>query len=221
MIRRILVLGAVLGAFALACSDISSPSRGDTYEWRLFVPLGAGGLDTLSFHWPRSALPVKIWVENAGGLPDDVRHGIDLWKGAFLYGEWDATVVSDSSTADVIVHYTDTPPPGPPAIRLASRLLPECVGATEIDTVATRFQLKLPVEMFVNAIVPANDPNLPRCLRVTAAHELGHSLGIFQHSPTPTDLMYSSPSVDGPSLPDAHTAEALSHFPPAMMPVRP
>ena len=67
------------------------------------MPNIAGGVDTLSFHWPRSSLPVKVWAEDALNLPSHTRRGLDQWEEAFLYGEFAAVVVSDSSTADVIV----------------------------------------------------------------------------------------------------------------------
>ena len=80
-------------------------------------------------------------------------------------------------------------------------LLPQCDGATDLDTVATRFELRIPLHVYVNPLVATNDPDLARCLRVTTAHELGHSLGIFQHSPDANDLMFTAPAVDALSKP--------------------
>src|SRR5215510_8740753 len=88
-------LAVVAGA---ACSDIVSPARNQRYDWRLVVNYDSAGLpfaDTLTFHWPRTHLPVKIWVEDQFNMPTHVRDGIKLWRSAFLYGEWDGVVVSD------------------------------------------------------------------------------------------------------------------------------
>jgi hypothetical protein len=100
-------------------------------------------------------------------------------------------------------------------------LLPQCEGATDFDTVATRFELSVPLHVYVNPLVPSNDPDLARCLRVTTAHELGHSLGIFQHSPDVNDLMFSAPAVDPLSQRDINTVQTLYHFPSDMVPVGP
>ena len=225
MSRSIRVIFAVTALLIGACSDLASPTRSNAYDWRLIVAFDSLGpqLDTLSFHWPRSRLPVRIWVEDAGGLPDEVAHGIEEWKAGFLYGEWDARVTSDSLNADVIVRLAPPPPPGPKPVagRIGSMLLPECDGATDLDTVATRFELKIPLRVYVNPLVASNDPNLARCLRVTTAHELGHSLGIFQHSPDANDLMFTAPAVDALSHRDINTAQTLYHFPPDMVPVGP
>src|SRR3989304_10468447 len=91
------------GALLLACTDVSSPSRGGRYDWRLFVPFDSLGphVDTLSFHWTQAQLPVRIWVQDSLNAPVHVQNAIAVWKAAFLYGEYDATVVRDSATAHV------------------------------------------------------------------------------------------------------------------------
>ena len=92
----LLILVAASGG--LSCADIAAPSRSEAYEWRRIIPTGLGSADTLSFHWPRSRLPVRVWAEDSLNLVTDVQNGIDRWEAAFLYGELDAVLVSDSST---------------------------------------------------------------------------------------------------------------------------
>jgi hypothetical protein len=83
--RRLAAAGALA---ALACGDIGAPLRDDLFEWRLEAPSIPGpGLDTLSFHWSRDELPVRIWVEDAFDLPAHMARAIDVWESAFLYGE--------------------------------------------------------------------------------------------------------------------------------------
>ncbi len=205
-------------ATGIACSDIVAPSRSARYDWRLIVNYDSAGLplvDTLSFHWPRNRLPVRIWVEDQFDMPSHIRHGISLWKSAFLYHEWDATIVSDSSAADVIVR-TIQPPP---VVRLFGRV-PSCVGATDVDTAATRFELKVPIRVFVvPSVLGAAD--LDQCLETVAAHELGHSMGLFQHSADSTDIMATVPTATGLTARDVGTALNAYHFRPDMVPVGP
>jgi len=216
---RSLACGTALAA--LACGDIAAPTRGDLYEWRLETSSVPGpGLDTLSFHWGRDDLPVGVWVEDAFGLPEHMAHAIDVWESAFLYGEFDATLVSDSGTADVIVR-GGTPGEGLQHLRLHSALAPECAGATDLDIdVATR-ELRLPIRVFVDPLPLPDGAAVESCLALTSIHELGHAMGIFAHSEDSGDIMYADPEVDLPSDRDRRTAEAAYHTPPNLRAVRP
>lgn len=224
MTRSRLLAGALAAALAaLACSDMVSPSRPSRYDWRLIVDLDSTGTvtDTLSFHWPRNRLPVRVWVEDTLDLPAHIRHGIAEWKGALLYNEWDATLVQDSTRADVIVRATQPPPqtlPSPP-IRLEGGFL-SCQGATDIDTVGTRFQLAVPLRVYIVAALP-NAADLQTCLGVVAAHELGHSLGLFQHSADSLDLMFGAPTAPALTDRDIGTITNAYHYPVDMVPVGP
>ena len=104
--RRLSFALLLLGT--LSCSESTSPSREPNYEWRLVVDN-----DTLSFHWPTDRLPVKIWVEDSLDMPARVQEGVDMWRGVFLYGEYDAVLVSDSSSADVLVRVALAPAKAP------------------------------------------------------------------------------------------------------------
>ena len=105
--RRLILGAAALGA--LACGEIASPERTDLYEWRLFVPGVGGGTDTLSFFWSQSRLPVRIWAEDAAGLPGFAERAIGVWESGFLYREFRGEMVSDSSTADVLIFANSAP----------------------------------------------------------------------------------------------------------------
>jgi len=201
---------------AVACSEIAAPSRGDVYEWRRIV-----GADTLSFHWPASSLPVKIWVEDQFEMPAHIARGMEQWESAFLYNEYAAELVSDSASADVLVRTILAPPKlARTLMRLPSMVPTDCAGFTDIDTAATRFQLQLPIRMFIG---PLRDPalnDLSECFQVVAAHELGHSLGLFQHSDSMRDLMHSVPTALQLSRRDINTAELNAHGPSTMVPTR-
>jgi predicted Zn-dependent protease len=213
MSRRARWTALGLVAAAAACSDIAAPIRNDFYEGRLLVPSAAGsGVDSLAFHWPRSRLPVRIWVEDAASLPQHVADAIAAWRQAFLYGEFDATIVSDSSAADVIVRAGAAPPATQfDRARLHSALAPECTGATDLDISADHTQLRLPIRVYVDPGFDPAAPGVPECMALTTTHELGHALGIWRHSDAATDLMYFDPAVTTPSERDLGTAELLYH----------
>ena len=44
-------------------------------------------------------------------------------------------------------------------------------------------------------------------------HELGHTMGLFKHSPNPNDLMAPDP-ISGPTARDRNTVQQLYHFEP-------
>ena len=204
----LLTLAAAVGG--LSCADIASPSRADVYEWRRIVPTGPTTADTLSFHWPRSRLPVRIWTENTLNLPAHVQNGIDRWKSAFLYGEFDAVSVADSNLADVIVTTGTAVKGGFSIMRLASSA-PECEGGTDFELPAGTTELQAPIRVFVNPRFDPATPGVDECLALTTTHELGHAIGIFAHSPVATDIMFADPVVSGLSPRDRATAERAYH----------
>jgi hypothetical protein len=209
----LLLAGAVAG---LSCSDIVSPSRSQFYEWRRIVATGPATADTLSFHWPRTRLPVRVWVEDSLNLPAHVQNGIDQWKGVFLYREFDAVVVPDSSTADVVVRAGIAINGGFSITRLASALAPECEGGTDFDLPAGTREIQPPVRVFVNPRVDPSSPGVDECMALTTTHELGHAIGIFAHSTDAGDLMFSDPVVPQPSARDRVTAERAYHTEPTL-----
>jgi hypothetical protein len=208
-----ILLTLTTAAAGLSCADIASPSRSQPYEWRRIVTTGPTTADTLSFQWPRSRLPVRIWTQDTLNLPQHVDYGIAQWKGAFLYKEFDAVQVADSNAADVIVSAGIALNGGFSEMRLTSRA-PECEGGTEIDLPAGSREIQAPIRVFVNPRFDPASPGMDECLKLTATHELGHALGIFNHSPDAGDLMYSDPVVAVLSVRDRDTAERAYHIVP-------
>jgi predicted Zn-dependent protease len=216
--RRLLLGAAALGA--LACGDIASPERTDLYEWRLFTPSAGGGTDTISFHWDRSRLPVRVWAQGAAGLPEFAQRAIGVWESGFLYREFRGEMVSDSSTADVLI-FSSSPPSLALGVHRLHSMADECIGATDLVFNDDNTQLIVPIRVFVRPVLPANEPATQTCLALTTIHELGHALGIFQHSPDPGDIMLANPLVALPSDRDRGTIEADYHYPSTVEPVRP
>jgi hypothetical protein len=208
------ILALLVGGGGFSCADIASPSRSDVYEWRLITTTGPGTTDTLSFHWPRSRLPVRIWAEDTLNLPVHVEQGIARWESAFLYGEFAGVRVADSATAHVIVTSGSTVKLGRNATRLERLAAPECEGGTDVVLTPGSSEIELPIRVFVN---PRFDPALPevdQCMALTTTHELGHAIGIFAHSPVATDIMYFDPVVATLSARDRATVERAYHVEP-------
>jgi predicted Zn-dependent protease len=216
--RRLILGSAAL--VALACGEIASPQRTDLYDWRLFVPGANGATDTLSFFWSQSRLPVRIWAEDAAGLPGYAERAIGVWESGFLYREFRGEVVSDSSTADVLIFANSAPNLTLGVHRLHS-MAPECSGATDLEVSDDHTQLLTPIRIFIDPVLPEDQPATQTCLALTTVHEMGHALGIFRHSPNPDDIMFADPVVEAPSDLDRGTIEALYHYPPNLEAVRP
>lgn len=213
--RALVLLCLSAGVTLLSCADIAAPSRGNAYEWRRIVPT-ASGVDTLSFHWPRSSLPVRIWAEDSLNLPAHVQHAIGQWEAAFLYGEFAAVAVGDSNAADVIVQTGIAPKGDFSVTRLESRLAPECQGATDIELAASGQEIVRPIRVYVDPRFAPTSPGVDACMGLTTTHELGHALGIFTHSPDPADIMYADPAVSSLSPRDRSTAELAYHTEPSL-----
>jgi hypothetical protein len=204
----------IAGLSGLSCADIASPSRSQVYEWRRITSTGPGTADTLSFHWPRARLPVKVWAEDSLNLPAHVQHGIEVWKAAFLYGEFDAVMIADSNAADIVVRAGTPVKGGFSVIRLASALAPECEGGTDFELPPGSRQLQVPIRVFINPRFGLSFPGVDECVGLTTTHELGHAIGIFAHSPDAADIMYSDPAVSALSTRDRATAERAYHIQP-------
>jgi predicted Zn-dependent protease len=209
--RRLLpLLCLAWGAGLLSCADIAAPSRTGAYEWRRIVPT-ASGPDTLSFHWPQTRLPVRYWAEDTLNLPVHVQHAIGQWQAAFLYGEFRGELVADSSVADVIVTSGLAPKGGFSVTRLESFMAPECQGATDIELDASGHRILPPIRVYVDPRFDPAAPGVDACMALTTTHELGHSLGIFAHSPNSEDIMFADPAVTELSSRDRATAELAYH----------
>ena len=196
-------------ALAAACADPTIPDRKAAYAF----DDGFGAV----FRWPGNRLPVRFYADERGPMRTLVAQGLAAWEAQFLYGEMSGVLVTDSTGADVIVRWAGTVPPdvppdtGPPAFT--------CSGVTQIVLDGAGMAVAEPLRVTVNDLGgPAAPPQRVACSARVVTHELGHSLGLLQHSGQATDLMASQPLVSRPTTRDRVTAEVLYHTTPTIGP---
>jgi hypothetical protein len=216
---------------AAACTEISAPLRSDIYGRSIivsdvvaqdttidgvFYEMGELVTDTVDFAWRAHDLPIKIWVHDTAGLPDDVRAAVAAWQGVLIFGELAVSYVSDSADAQIIVRGSAPPPPpetpsGVTGLRFHSAPA-ACEGGTDVFVSAPdHTKLWTPIRVYVIPKYLLSDPETAPCLARVTIHELGHALGLFRHSPNVEDIMFSFPEVDAPSDVDAATVQFLYH----------
>lgn len=162
-----------------ACLSVTDPGLDKRYD----ASFAAGtGLDGLKFHWTQ--MPVKIQYTPCtisgcnGDIENAVKSGFEFWrKNATLYGEIQTQY---GSPGDIVVSYTS---------KIGGAVIAKCqVNRIVVDT---RGQLYFvtPISITIGLVTDYGAIANKDFERVSA-HELGHCLGLWQHSPTEGDLMY-------------------------------
>ena len=202
---------------AAACDSPTVPERflRDVYDFRLITP------SPQVLRWPTGTKVRVFTVTDQNGtidqyLQDAVPHGVEVWNTAALYGEVELEQVDDVASADVVVMYSlstspldlsGCPPGGGNAYTTFCltpdqehlRVFPLSGGGTS--------SVKFVVTVRTSSATDATT------VRRLVAHELGHVLGIAQHSPKQTDLMWGGTTLqrDDASPADRSTLQVLYH----------
>ncbi len=220
--RLIGVLGCVSTLALAACESPIVPAREDAYPFAT-VPRFTGDKSVV-IRWP-AGTAVRVFL-NGGNAPRTVvletafGRGSSMWENAILFGEFTLSRVSDIREADVVITWSDVSLPlnvsacpvvfGNAATTFCptpdlSRLVPfpftsAVTGAAPADS---------HVKMLVTVLGSASADQTRATMLVT--HELGHVLGIAQHSPNPLDVMFATVTASVLTHADASTIQVLYH----------
>jgi hypothetical protein len=216
---RLVAAGAALAGIALltACGDGNGPNT--CYDSNAYsYGFALGGDSTLVFHWPADRMPVRYYAEPTGALQTNVLASLTTWVNAFHCQEASFQLIADSSRAEVIVRQVPTLPPlAAGRVVLAADSVGACGGRTDgsFDSTLT---LAGPLRTYLAPLAVGDTAALAACYRMVTTHELGHSLGLFAHSPNAADLMYPTPRRSTPSPDDRYTLQRLYHTTPTIRP---
>lgn len=188
MLRRLLFISMVVVLFA--CGGGGGPSSGGICSATLYTPNYAAAPNLNLRKW--NHLPIKVYFQTntpigATTIEQLARDGFNLWETALGRDMW--TEVLGPGGADLTVEIR----PSAPQSTLATTTVFFNTSNPVILTSAT-------MVIFTWGAIPQGD------YAPTAAHEMGHALGIGGHSPTNTDIMYFTGNASGLlTTPDINT----------------
>lgn len=225
MKRRLL---ATFGAAAIlgACDSPTIPPRLEAYDFTLAIPDGP----SLVFRWPAGS-QVGVYVSaspEAGrtSLEEAVNSGIYAWNAAVLFDEYRLSRVESPAEAKIVVVWSDDQehPVFTSGCRpdIGRAVTTFCTEDEDLRTLkpfplSTDASANSPVRFLIT--IGSSQADDPELLDRLVAHELGHALGIFRHSPNNDDLMTSGLiQTRRPSAIDRNTIQILYHTAPDIRP---
>jgi hypothetical protein len=223
--RALFVLGLV--ASVLGCDLAPTvPGRTDAYPFTT-IPRFPGDTARV-LRWPVGAT-IRVFIEGGTGaramtLLDAFERGAELWNDAALYGEYRLLRTVTRPEADVVLTWSDLPPVVDPSncrVDIGRAVTTFCLRSDrqglEVFPLVPPDANRGPgsVKMLVTVL---GSESTPAAADRLVTHELGHVLGIAQHSLNPADLMHVTNSVAAPSRADAATAQILYHTPADLTP---
>lgn len=219
---RLLTLLALLPMLACEGPTVPPNTPADIYDFRLQTT------PPEVLRWPSGSRiavhAADVAGSRAGVLANGLAGGAAIWNRHALYGEYELETVSSVRAADVLLQWSDEPSlvdmtDCPSVVAIAVTTF--CRAADD-DARLHVFPLLPPVDdssvRFVITILGtlATDTVAVEKLII---HELGHALGIGQHSPNPQDMMAQGLPVRRTlSLRDIATIQVLYHTRPHMTP---
>ena len=219
--KRLLLVSTAIGL--AACESATVPERlpSEIYEYRLPAP----GFPVL--RWPIGST-VRIYVApdaeptRTAALENGLQQAADVWRAALLYEEVQVEQTGDIGNADAVLLFSSTAPPisftnCPRQGGLAYTTFcvdPQDPGRLAIFPIIGGATGHVKFAVTISNLVTDSEQ-----IRRLVAHEVGHVLGIGQHSPRSSDLMYGNTLTTAvPSVSDRATLQLLYHTRPDIMP---
>jgi predicted Zn-dependent protease len=179
-----------------ACDPVTVPERNGTEVFDFRLPLGA---DSAVMRWPTGSR-IAVFVnpapqsDRANMLEEGLTRGAAAWEAASLYSTFRFAHVGAPQGADVILTWSDVPVPV-----VTSNCQPSggaafttfCLNGTQLFTYPLSNGEASRVRFLVT--VRASEAGNRTRVMTLVMHELGHVLGLAQHSPNPADLMFTNP----------------------------
>jgi predicted Zn-dependent protease len=146
------------------------------------------------------------------------------WNALASYGEFQLERAADARQAQVVLSWSDVAPPVdtrgcPPVIRQGVTTF--CVDFNTLRLVPYPLvnDPGAPSRITMLVTILATEASSPALVERLVMHELGHVLGLAQHSPNTSDLMWNGePTASAPSVRDASTVQVLYHVRPEILP---
>lgn len=216
------VIGVFLVAGLAACDAPTVAPRTDLYD------VTSSTFDGVIVRWPvSSTIRVHVVDEVAGGgqLTSAAARGATAWNEAVLFGEYRLVLVEQPGDADVVLAWSDVALPVdtsecPPDLGRGgvTRFCPD-----QTETGLLPYPLLPGVEPGAGSVrmvvlISAGVRQDPDGTRRIVAHELGHVLGILEHSAAAADLMFGDPQTALPARRDRAAVQVLYHTPADIVP---
>lgn len=149
--------------------------------------------------WP-SGSTIRVFITGGAGeratvLEESFAEGAAQWNGTPWYGDYELVRVTSIAEADVLLRWSDEVPPvdfsgcEPQISRAVTTFCLRDDDATRLHVFPVSGSAAPgSVRMIVSILT--SEASRPDAVRRLVAHELGHVVGIAQHSPDNDDLMF-------------------------------
>jgi hypothetical protein len=189
-------LSALCALLVVSCDPVTVPERNGTEVFDFRLPLG---VDSAVLRWP-TASRIAVYVNPGAEAPRTMmlasafQQGAAAWEAATLYSEFHFAQAAMPQDADVVLTWSDATTPVSTANCQPSggaAFTTFCLDGTRLFA----YPLTNGQPSRVRFIVTVRAGEAGSATRVTTLvmHELGHVLGLAQHSPNPADLMFGNP----------------------------